>query len=414
MITFRGAVLVVAAIFTFLLARLTQVGWLYLLDALLWGTIFLSLAMPWLAVMSLSVRRRVVRIEGRPGSLGPSEGDLVRVETGVQNTRVWPRYLLTVSWQCPLVQPEDSHLRYFLPHLGAADSMVLDSTLRCYRRGLYQFDPAHVESKGPFGLFRRRRSLPAALSVLVYPRIYPMQSLPLLDGTQGTGSRPRKVREGQEMASTRHYFPGDPLRSIHWRNTARTGKLMVKEYEDTQDNTLVITFSSSQDTGLGPDTTLEYSIKLAASVASYVQGRGAHVRVVTGDLSGQEMPWVSLLKELAMLKAGQGSGLPRLLDSLPPGARVLAIVSDQDLPGAGTLIQRAGRMSALAVVVLEGFGEPALETAGSTSEKLAAAGVAVTSCRPGSIEDALRALEQLDLFPATRVTGARAVSGRAG
>ena len=74
MITFRGAFLVATAFFTFLLARLTQVDWLYLLDAVFWGLILLSLALPWMAVASLSVRRRLTRPQGRPGATGPSLG----------------------------------------------------------------------------------------------------------------------------------------------------------------------------------------------------------------------------------------------------------------------------------------------------------------------------------------------------
>lgn len=46
MITLRGAAVVAAAIFTFFLARLTQVGWLYMVDAMLWGVILLSFVLP--------------------------------------------------------------------------------------------------------------------------------------------------------------------------------------------------------------------------------------------------------------------------------------------------------------------------------------------------------------------------------
>ena len=81
-ITFRGGVLVATGVFAFLLARLTQVPWLYMLDAILWGAILLSLVVPWLAVMSLSARRRIVRREGEgrltwPSRRGGSPGGIM-------------------------------------------------------------------------------------------------------------------------------------------------------------------------------------------------------------------------------------------------------------------------------------------------------------------------------------------------
>ena len=94
MITFRGAALVAIAIFIFLLARLTQVGWLYLLDAILWGAILLSLVLPWLTVTRLSARRWLVRHEGSSTSPGPWEGETVDVVLSLENGTFWPRYLL--------------------------------------------------------------------------------------------------------------------------------------------------------------------------------------------------------------------------------------------------------------------------------------------------------------------------------
>ncbi len=76
MITFRGTALVATAIFTFFLARVTQVGWLYLLDSALWGIVLVSLGMPTLAVMSLQVSHRLARQDCLPSSPGPAEGVL--------------------------------------------------------------------------------------------------------------------------------------------------------------------------------------------------------------------------------------------------------------------------------------------------------------------------------------------------
>ena len=85
MITRRGVGLAATAIFTFLLARLTQVGWLYLLDAMLWGILLFSLVLPWLFAASLTVHRRLARREGRAGAPGPSEGEVVQLELGLEN-----------------------------------------------------------------------------------------------------------------------------------------------------------------------------------------------------------------------------------------------------------------------------------------------------------------------------------------
>jgi hypothetical protein len=59
MITGKGIGFVIVAVLVFLLARLTQVGWLYLMDAVLWGIVLLSAVLPWLGVAFLEARRRV-------------------------------------------------------------------------------------------------------------------------------------------------------------------------------------------------------------------------------------------------------------------------------------------------------------------------------------------------------------------
>ena len=141
MITFRGVFVVGVAAFAFLLARLTLVGWLYLLDAILWGAILLSVVVPWMAVSGLSVRRRLVRSGGNPGSPGPTEGEEVQIQLTLENPRAWSRYFLSLTYECPFAPPEERSQRMYVPRLASSSSLSLASEVECYRRGPYQLGP---------------------------------------------------------------------------------------------------------------------------------------------------------------------------------------------------------------------------------------------------------------------------------
>ena len=182
---------------------------------------------------------------------------------------------------------------------------------------------------------------------------------------------------------------------------------MVREFEDTQDNTLVIAFDSSKDIGEDRETVLEYSSKVAATVAGYAMGRGANVRVLTGKLPRHEMSWPILLKELALLEPGDGPGPADLVEALPPGARVLAIVSEEDDRGAEALPRQLGGMGGLAVVLMRGFSGPEQYGKGEAGDALTKIGAPVVTCMPGELPETLASLERLQ-WP----TGAQSIVGQ--
>ena len=157
----------------------------------------------------------------------------------------------------------------------------------------------------------------------------------------------------------------------------------------------MIVFDSRHDVGEGQETTLEYSIKLAASVAGYVIQRGGKIQVATGAMPRHEIEWTPLLKELALLEAGPGPNLEQLIDSLPAGVRVLAFVSEHDSNGIDSLRLRAAQMSGLAVVSLEGFGDGSSESGTVDMDALASAGVPVVACRRGELRESLQELERM-------------------
>ena len=103
------------------------------------------------------------------------------------------------------------------------------------RRGILSFSGAMLARPDPFGLFRALIRMPLPGRILVLPRRYPVPSL-ALPGTvkyqAGGVALAAHVGQSDEFVALRDYRHGDPLRHIHWRSWARTGKPIVKEYED--------------------------------------------------------------------------------------------------------------------------------------------------------------------------------------
>ena len=128
MITGKGIGFLVAAIALLLLGRLTQVGWLYLVDAVLWGIIVLSAIFPWLGVAFVTAQRSIQAPNSNPVAHGPvgfpaqgassrprdsvvpsaspTEGDPVRITLSLGSRAFWPSYLLNVYYDCTVAPPE--------------------------------------------------------------------------------------------------------------------------------------------------------------------------------------------------------------------------------------------------------------------------------------------------------------------
>ncbi|MFQ6029748.1 MAG: DUF58 domain-containing protein, partial [Dehalococcoidia bacterium] len=340
MITVKGVGFLIVALLVYLLARLTQVGWLYLADAILWGIILLSALMPWLGVVFLGAQRRVEHSGAAEGRTGPAEGETVKIELSLRNRAFWPRFFLSAHYDCSLAPPDRRERRFFVSKLPGSGLVPLTSEVVAYQRGQRHLGPAFVESSAPFTLFRHGVRLEAAQPVLIYPQVYPLPRLALVDGLAGAVVRPQKSRVGLETVGSRPYFPGDPRRYIHWRNTARVGRPMVKEFEDPRDQTLHLLFDATQVWGEDRETTLEYGIKIVASVGDYARRHRVLVQIWGGglreEIAGPEehggQTWPQVLKQLALLLPGDGDRLTESLNRLPQGASALAVVAADDLP----------------------------------------------------------------------------------
>src|SRR6478609_5353428 len=140
------------------------------------------------------------------------------------------------------------------------------------RRGVVRLDDLRVLLPDPFGLFQRCRKVnapPATLTIL--PRRYPLPAIELPGGAAfkvSGESNTNSIGTSGEFVGLRDYRPGDPLRQIHWKSWARTGRPIVKELEDTyypRYGLVVDTLSNDRT-----DHQFEEVISVAASFAASI------------------------------------------------------------------------------------------------------------------------------------------------
>ena len=159
-----------------------------------------------------------------------------------------------------------------LPMIAPEGETELTIEMLPARRGHVRFTGMTVARVDLFGLFKSFTHIPVPQSFLVLPRRYFLPPIDLA-GTrqyqQGGVSLASAVGESDEFVALRDYRPGDPLRRIHWKSWARTGKPVVKEYQDeffVRHALILDTFV----TGVG-DEIFEEAVAVAASFACTIQ-----------------------------------------------------------------------------------------------------------------------------------------------
>jgi uncharacterized protein (DUF58 family) len=146
-------------------------------------------------------------------------------------------------------------------------------SLPCNRRGVFSVGPIKISTGDPFGLFRFSRSYGASHPLLVFPlpeKLPYFWAPPAQLPGEGTVRR-RTHYVTPNAAAVRDYQPGDSFNRIHWPSTARLNRLMVKTFEmdPTSDIFLLLDLDASVQAGEGDDSTEEYGVRIAASLAAH-------------------------------------------------------------------------------------------------------------------------------------------------
>ncbi len=152
-------------------------------------------------------------------------------------------------------------------NLAPGESQTLSMEWTPKRRGIVTLEEMRVLLPDPFGLFQRCRKIAAPeAKMVVYPERLPLDQ-PNLAGTNSetSGLERSASRNGssEEFTSLRDYFPGDPVRHIHWKSWARTGRPIVKEYEDSRQSRMSLFIDTFPNQAENPEV-FENTLKIAA------------------------------------------------------------------------------------------------------------------------------------------------------
>lgn len=265
--------------------------------------VFATLAAAIFAALVVVSRRRVFRgfeFERTPERRVIGWGGRLEITMSLTNAKLLPLVWLRVRDRWPLgLRPQG----FTLERSGWQDSQRLSQTLslrwyervrrryqvRCMQRGLHRFGPAELEAGDPFGIAGVVREVAAREEIVVLPKVLAVPALELLTGRpllEAPASR-SLARDPTELRGTRPYRPGDGLRSVNWRATARTGTLYTNEFEPTAlaATRLLLDVRVFEHAWQGVDPErFELLCVVTASLAAAIAGAGHPVGLATNAI----------------------------------------------------------------------------------------------------------------------------------
>jgi uncharacterized protein (DUF58 family) len=329
------------------------------------GVITVGVAWPWLSLLGLSGVLSFERARVR-------EGEPVKAHLLIRNRCPWGASGLSLHLGLdPVPRPAVfERVAAGIPHAGGfrKTEVAWDFVPAC--RGVLPEMPPGIGCGFPFGLWKARRALATNGTLVVWPRTFPVGPIPETpEGESALGLALRnKPGTWGDLLGVRPYRRGDPLRRIHWPQTARHGQLVVCEVQTGAVPRVQIVLDSHPcaHAGEGPDSSREWSIRVAASLAEGWIKQGAEVDFVTDrtTVSSSSAPAkvraARVLDALARLAAGGERSLEELLrvaqSRMDDRGLCVVVTTDRGLRGLGAAPARSLMAPRYVVLHASAFG----------------------------------------------------------
>jgi uncharacterized protein (DUF58 family) len=308
--------------------KITREGWIYIggiivvaLAALNTGNnlLFLILA-SLIAIILMSGILSSITLSGIAMRLELSEhifaGRTVRAQVDLENEKVTlPSFSLRVEAVTTKKSPAAALLEtpVYFPYVPKRQHVRQSVPLTFVHRGAYRQDMFRIVTRFPFGFLQKARRVELRTEALVYPSVEPsrdfLEILPALQGALESLSK----GGGHDLYALRGYVPTDSARYVHWKASARTGTLMVREFTREDDcRVLLVLDPHVSDPMVGHNTSpsanaserFERAVTLCASIAWHFFERNAQLQFRSAGLetalAAAEKNIFAILRHLAL------------------------------------------------------------------------------------------------------------------
>ena len=327
MFTQRAALLCFVAFCFYLIAVVNELpGFYYVLMWLALGLLAASLGIAFLSLSGLDFSWSLARSTGHASGPNANEIDAREMAVPVVEATLRNRGSLNKTgilielYLRDLGRESEAKLVYLLEAVPAGKTLDIALPLRELPRGNYKLERARLVGSDVLGLFRARRNLQwpeETAEITVAPALLPVAAFaPSGRGGRARRGTSRRARPGvgDELRGTRPYVAGDDMRQIHWKSTARTGALVMREWEQVGSAATMVIWDGARDSQWGApglDSTECGLIMVASLLATFVERALPCSLAVLGEksqfcphLSGQSAPTNALSRDETQALAG--------------------------------------------------------------------------------------------------------------
>ena len=226
------------------------------------------------------------------------------------------------------------------PRLGAGIHHCEPFGIATHQRGIVAVGPATAVRGDALGLVRRTQTWSESINLYIHPLTVPVNTSAIGFIRDVEGATTQELSSADvSFHALRDYAPGDDRRNIHWKTTARTGRLMVRQFEETRRAHLLLILDLDRDAWLNEDE-FEEGVSAAASLV---------VATMRGALEVSMITQVGALKAPTPTKALDSlSGVDRLdgAERLPELARK----AGAEVPQASVTVLITGSKTSLSAI----------------------------------------------------------------
>lgn len=323
------------------LSFVTPFGWaLVVIAAVLW---WVALRANWIeplaiaALLTVTVLLAILWALGHVSydvEVGIASDRIVVGESGLGRVVVANNSTRTTNSSTMELPVGTTFAQFHIPRLSASETDEQIFTIPTKRRGVITVGPASSVRGDGLGILRKRQDWNEPAEIYIHPRTtrVPAEATGFIRDIEGTTTQDLSSSD-VSFHALRDYVPGDDRRNIHWKTTARTGRLMVRQFEETRRAHLLVILDCSWFSWKDDDE-FELGVSAAASLGGAVLREQKELTVYSQHGPMPVNTGLRLLDEFTLIERTDLtpalSDLTRQAVSHEPSASVITIITGSE------------------------------------------------------------------------------------